>query len=384
MEAQNQKAPIFGFLAFLFSFLAAFLFFNVGLSTNDFFSFSFSGKIAKILSVNFALFLLSVPLLGVLASAASFWIEKKIAWLSLGIGSAVGLGLSVVVFPSLADFFWVGVFFVIGVLVSIQQVYMKKDELKHWITFRLAKIGVQRHLALVAVGLILFSAATILPQKSMFAEKFENDLADTIFSGNSTGNLKTQLSDSLAETSVQSQRQLLNQLVLLPQYTALRDDMQNTKTQAFVSVMGQLQSTVNSDSYKKTIQDQIEQQTAGVTVNPAEVFNKVKENFPLFTAFGEWLWLIFGVGLASMFLFFSSFILAPLGMVYGFLLNKIFKTAWKPQAVSASPQAVFAAPLAAPETPKPVSPAYSSSISPDEMQKLKDELKKQLEQSRPI
>lgn len=372
MKQDVKRALLFGALAFLFSFLAAFLFFNTGLSSAELLSFSFSGKIAKVLSVNFLLFVLSVPLLGGLAGAASFWLERKIAWVVFGIGSALGLGLAALLFSGLLDFLWVGVFFVLGLLWAIQQVYMKKDELKHWVSFRLPRVAVQRHLALVSVGLLVFSAATILPQKEAFAEQFETDLVNKVFSGNSIGNLKSQVAASMAKNTVESQRQLIGQITLWPQYSSFRSDLQNQNTQEFVAAMGQLQSTIESDAYRQTIQTQIEQQTAGATVNPQDLFNKVKTNFPLFNLLGDWLWLIFGMGLASVLLFFSSFVFGPLGMLYGAIFHAIFKIAWPATVVSPEPMKVPAA-----------SSGPGAANSP-EIQKLKAELKKQLEENRSV
>ncbi len=331
MDEAIRRALIIGFLAYVFALACVFLFANTGLDVKTLFSFSLSEKIAKLYSANFVWFLLAVPLLGALASASAFWLPKTTALASVLLGSGLGLLLGALV-TGLWAFWGVAVFFILGLAYAVWHVFIKKDEVKHWISFRLAKTAVQNHLLLVAVGLIVFSAMTILPQQDAFGQSFEDALASRVLGASSLGNLKEQLAVSMAAVSVQSQQAMINQIVLLPAYSDLALDAQNEKGQRFVQAMTELKNTVNAPGFERLIQNQFLGQLDKAPLSTQDLFRQVRQSLPWFSLLSEWLWLLFGLALASAWLFLSTLVFQPLGMLYGWVLNRLLGHFFKTQS----------------------------------------------------
>lgn len=354
----NKTVAIFAFLSLIGVLLTAFFLAGTGIGSNDLMSFSVSEKIPKVTSQSFILLIVFLPFIAGLASAAPGFLTKIQAWLAILGGSLLGMIIALIAFSSLASFVLPGLFFLIGAAVSIQTVFMKKEELKNWVGLRLSNASMQRQITFIALGLMLWSATTLLPQQETFIKNFEKTLLETTVSNNGQGStLNEALTNQLVNLLVQNQRATIQQIMQLPQFQALQDSNSNEDT-AFVQAIVQLQNTVLSRQYENEVRQRVEQSSNQNKISGEQLIAQIKQQVPMLETIEKWLWLVFSFGIASTFLL-IGIVLQPLGIVWGFLFQKTLplalKEAQKPKATEKP-----VSPPPAPPTPKPTPPKPSA------------------------
>lgn len=317
----NRTAGIFGFLALAAMLFAGFLLHASGLTADDLLSFSLGDKTAKVTSLPFFLFLVFLPLVAGLISATPYVLEKKQAFASVLGGTLLGMLLAVLLFSNLSVFLWPAVFFWIGSALAIETIFVKKQELKSWVKLRLAFGSVQRQMSLVAIGLIVFAAATILPQQEKFSQQFEEKIMNMGLSPTGANSLNDSLSGQVVDLTVQTQQATIQQIMQLEQFSALKDSGA-PQDQAFVVAMQSIQTTVDSPAYKDELKQQLQKKPQR-PLSGKQLFAKIKEQVPILKTTEEWLWLIFSIGLASIFLLVAGIILQPIGVIWGVLLQAL-------------------------------------------------------------
>lgn len=345
----NKAMAIFAFLSLLGVLITAFFLAGTGLGNNDLLSFSISEKIPKVTSQSFILMVIFLPFVAGLVSAAPGLLTKIQAWLAILGGGLLGMIIALIAFSSLAAFLLPGLFFLIGAGVSIQVVFMKKEELKNWVGVRLSNASTQRQVTLIAIGLMLWSAATLLPQQETLIQNFEKTLMETaVSSGGQESTLNEALSKQLVSLLVQNQRTTIQQIMQLPQFQALQDS-NSIEDATFVQAMAQVQETVLSRQYEREVRQRVEQSANQNKITGEQLIAQIKQQVPMLETIEKWLWLVFSFGIASLFLL-IGFLLQPIGMIWGFLLQKAL-----PLALKEAPQKTKAPEK--PKTPeKPVAP----------------------------
>ncbi|MBU0635785.1 DUF1624 domain-containing protein, partial [Candidatus Micrarchaeota archaeon] len=92
--------------------------------------------------------------------------------------------------------------------------------------------------------------------------------------------------------------------------------------QEFVQSMLSLQQTIGSTTYKNQVRQQVQFNLEKNPISGEELMGTLKDRIPILQTLEEWLWLLFSLGIASLFLFLSGIILQPLGMFWGMIFQK--------------------------------------------------------------
>lgn len=316
--------PILIFMALsLVGVLLASFFLNLsGLTTLDLLSFSISDKISKMTSIGFIGFLIVLPFVGGLISATPKILKRSEAIKAILVGSIIGAVIGGIVFSNLAGFMWPGIFFLIGALLAIHLVYMKQKEIKEWVGPRLGFASVQRQMMLVALGLALWGMITIIPQQETFTQNFENSLLHmTLPVGEQSLSANDTLIESMIDLSITSRTQMLQEVMQTPEFEIIQVSP-DTQDQEFVQSMLSLQQTIGSTTYKNQVRQQVQFNLEKNPISGEELMGTLKDRIPILQTLEEWLWLLFSLGIASLFLFLSGIILQPLGMFWGMIFQK--------------------------------------------------------------
>jgi len=375
----NKAVAVFAFLSLVGVLIIAFFLAGTGFGSNDLLSFSISEKIPKATSQSFILLVIFLPFVAGLVSAAPGLLTKIQAWLGILGGGLLGMIIAVIAFSSLTAFLWLGLFFLIGAAISIQVVFMKKEELKSWVGLRLSNASTQRQVTLIAIGLMLWSAATLLPQQETVTKNFEKALLETtVANGGKGSTLNEALTNQLVTLLVQNQRATIQQITQLSQFQALQD-LNSPEDTAFVQAMVQLQDTVLSRQYESEVRQRVEQSANQNKISGEQLIAQIKQQVPILETIEKWLWLVFSFGIASLFLL-LGIVLQPLGIIWGFLFQKTLplalkETTQKPKAPEKPKEPEKpVAPPPVPPTPKPA-PVRPASATTDKVSSaLRDEL----------
>lgn len=314
---------VFGFLCMVSVILAGYFFSVAGIGVNDFFSFDFASQAQKFATMNFLIVLILLPVIGGLISAAPQLMSSRETTVSVGVGIILGGVINFLLFPSLANFFWPALFFLIGALFAVQVVFFRKQEMQAFVGIRLANAGIQRQMAIVAIGLVVWGALVVLPQQAMFVQNFENQLLQiAVPVGENTATITDTLKDTVITLSIQSQRQVLADVARLPQYQLVQSSPQS-QDQNFVEAFSALQQQIESPQHRTTLENRFDLTLQQTSFSDQELISKIKQQVPLLQQMEDWLWLFFSFGLASLFLLVSTILLQPLGIVWGIFFQRV-------------------------------------------------------------
>lgn len=315
---------VFGFLCLISIVLAGYFFSVAGLGVTDFFSFDFASQAQKFATMNFLIVLILLPLIGGLISAAPQVLSSRETTISIAAGIILGGIINFLLFPNLAGFFWPALFFLIGALFAVQVVFFRKQEMQAFVGIRLANAGIQRQMAIVAIGLVIWGALVVLPQQAVFVQNFENQLLQiAVPVGEDTATITDTLKDTIITLSIQSQRQVLGDVARLPEYQLVQASPQS-QDQNFVQAFSNLQQQVESPQHRTLLEERFDLTLQQTSFSDEELISKIKQQVPLLQQMEDWLWLFFSFGLASLFLLVSTILLQPLGIVWGIFFQRVF------------------------------------------------------------
>ncbi len=301
--------------------LWAFLLNSTGIIINDFFTFKLQIILDKIISVNFALFLLAFPLTGAIIAAFAKSTDKLNLMLVATISGFVGLGIAMALFVPLQGFWLIALFYVISIPLRIETACITQREAKSFVSARTFLSATGKGTLVIGIGLFVLSATTILPEQDGYIEKFEETFIENVFSGFTTGDTTNKLAESQAELVVQSQTQTLNAMLDNPLFQNLKTK-QDPDVIAFIMAAEQVEEQVKSPEYKEQIVSQLSQGTADIAqdIKPLKV---VKEELPFLETLEQFLWLIHGFALVSIFFLAANIVFKPTAVLYGLILERV-------------------------------------------------------------
>ncbi len=281
--------------------------------------------ILKLNTSNFFLFLVSFPLTIALIVIQTKLEEKRINSFIVSIGgSLIGLSLALILFSNMQEYLLIGIFYLIGIILTTELINVKKLELKKYVSFRLLGTGNQKTTTIIALGLFLFVAMTVYDNKEMYSEQIDNQLLE-LAGGNDA---KDQLSDYAADLLIESHKQTAKQITSLPTFDALGTSI-DPNAVAFHTGLLELTDSVNSPEYREQIKQEIAKQSDVSDDQLKDVLTTVKQQMPLFGIMTDLLWLIEGFAFFSAFLLISNTIFYILTAIYGLIIEQIFKIAVK-------------------------------------------------------
>ena len=295
--------------------------FFLGMSGLDFsllLTFDFSEIMGKLLSLEFILFLLAFPLTFALVVAFCRVYERTTVLAGSAIGTVLGITAAAVAFPVVMSYWGVMVFYIISIPVMISFSYVKFLELKKLVFVRTLNSSIARAVLIIAAGLFLMTAFTMLSEKDKYVEEFENSLFENIIGGEGMG-IDVDLVEAPTDALIGAQKTTVSQIMDTPQYENLSDP-------EFKLMMDGFSTQLNSIEYRERVKEQLEQELANEQTlfeGGVDLKEMLREKVPLWTFIEEYLWIWVALILMSLFSLIGNVTARPLGMLYGFVLEKI-------------------------------------------------------------
>ncbi|MBN2067170.1 MAG: hypothetical protein JW744_01740 [Candidatus Diapherotrites archaeon] len=299
-----------------------------GITINDLFTFQVHMLAEKVLTVSFALFLITLPLTTALtASFAKKTGKLNILLVSL-IARVVGLVLAMLAFPRLQDFWIVGIFYLIALPLVVERTYVGYAEFKKWVTLRTMLASSGKAIAVLSIGLAVLSIAVILPQQEQYIGKFEDfviDFAQGIVGGQARTSAVTNTADLLVQRDIET----IESFTESPYFARLREKT-DPDVIAFVAAVETVSQQVKSPEYRQQVEGQL-QQAASETIREMDIMATIKKQVPFFEIMEQFLWAFHALFLAGAFSMLATFISKPMAVVYGAIAGKIISLAQWPK-----------------------------------------------------
>jgi hypothetical protein len=297
------------------------------ISVNDLFTFKFQILLEKIISINFALFIITFPLPSALLAAFAKKMQKTSLMIAALLATAIALIIAMIAFERMQGFWLLGIFYIIAVPLQIETAFIKYGELKKFVTMRTMLSAAGRCTTLIAIGLVVLSAVTLLPQQEQYVERFEETFFENIFTGFTTGETQQQLSSSVADIIIESQQKTIESMITNPLFEKLRGKTDQDVI-AFVTAADAVKEQIASQEYRQQVAAQVAAGGSTATKN-VNIMQVLRERLPFITTLEKFMWLIHGSALASVFLFIASIAIKPLAAAYGLIAEKALSLAAK-------------------------------------------------------
>lgn len=277
-------------------------------------------------STNFVLFILLFPLTFAIIFALTQFLEKEELRLIAIIGGIIGLAASMLAFSNSLNMAIIGAFYLLGLLLAIETAYMKLQELKNWVTFRMIADASQKAMLLVGIGIFIFTAISVLPSQQKYLNEMEKSIVGLI----SKDSFGAGLNESLSSVFISTQKQSLEQLTNNTYYTDLQT-LQDPKAIAYVTFVDTVKQKIDSPEYKQEVIAQISanQNQLSQGQNVELVFDKLKQSLPFYSIIQQYFWLFAAFILVSFYFLIGNIIIRPLTILYGMILHQLFKIGLK-------------------------------------------------------
>lgn len=293
------------------------------ISVNDLFTFKIQFFLEKLLTINFALFLLLFPLTTAAIAAFAKKMEKKSAMLFTTAGALVGGAAAMLAFPGLQEFWLLGLFYLLSVPLVVQTAAMKYTELKSFVSTRTFMAAAGRSIAVMGIALFVLSAVTVLPEQDQQIKRFEETFMENIFAGMSSGKSQQQITGSAVDMVIEAQKQTADSMIGTPQFQKLRS---KTGTDAdvaeFVLAANAMRQYLDSSEYKAKVTEEFGKSTADIS-QKIDIVAVIKKQMPFMETLERYLWAIQGFALAATFMLMGGIVFKPAAAAYGLLLERI-------------------------------------------------------------
>ncbi|MDO8625725.1 MAG: hypothetical protein Q7R47_06590, partial [Candidatus Diapherotrites archaeon] len=175
MESKVLLAGVLGVMVLLSVVAAGFFLKSSTVTLADVTSFSFSTLKHKVLSVDFALFVVFLALTAGILGGAVASLEKQVIWAG-GIGGLVlGILIASVAF-GLFTFAIPMVALVAGAIFGVWSAGIKRTELKRFVAPRTAMALAGSLGMVLGVGLMMWGVVELMPQQSALADHFVDSM----------------------------------------------------------------------------------------------------------------------------------------------------------------------------------------------------------------
>ncbi len=303
----------------------------------------------------FIIFLITFPiplaLLALMCRAYNRNAMRGTALASFAIASLIAVAAFGNIFLHIFEFAILGVFYLIALMLMIESAKLGFEEAKKYTLLRALNSAAGRAVTIAGIGVLATALLIAVPNQQFYTKQFDSLVlgqAGTAGSAGSSGaggagSNANDLAAIAADAYISMQKQQLQQITSSGQYLQLlaKDD---ADVQQFVMLIAALEVQLNSEEYRNEVIAQIKEredalqqgaanQAAGAGVaaygqGAAGQFNVLeiaRQRFPLFGLMEKYMWLIASFGVSSAFLFFGSFVIRPLAILYGLVLGAVWK-----------------------------------------------------------
>jgi|GEM_PF-3006867 len=279
--------------------------------------------INSLTAIPFILFVVLFPLTIAIATVfCEIEKEKKKSFIVIPVGVLIGLIVSMLVFSNLMGYWLAGIFYIISFFLLIEMSYTRLEELKKYVSMRLLSESVRRTVLITAIGLFMLSALTVLENKEAYEESLEGEMISFSI-GEDT---RDDLAELSANMIIQNYNQILDEIISTESFQALKTSP-DPNAIAFALGLEESKQRINSSEYRReAIRKANDAQEGAITEQQMEeMLESMKDKMPLYGLMMQFLWLILGFALFSVFLLLGNTVFMVLGIIYGLIIITVTK-----------------------------------------------------------
>ena len=310
----GKKQAVLSTIVIASTILWTYFFSLTGITVNDLFTFKFDIVLAKMLTIEFAAALATMPLPIATITAFARRTYKENLMVVATASTAIAATIAMAAFPVLQGFWMPAIAYLISIPLLVETAYMKYSEAKTWVTTRTMLATMSKTITLLSIGLALLSITTILPQQEQYIDKFEGfimDFTQSMTTGNTQQTISTEAADMLVETQIAT----VNTIVGNQAYKKL-EEKTDPDVMAFVALADASVTYIKSDAYKQEILEKLKDASSTV-VRKIDIMDLIKQQFPMFGTIEQFLWLFQTLTIVGIFSLAASIICKPMAVIYG-------------------------------------------------------------------
>ncbi len=309
----NKTIPITITGLFL-SLLAAGFFLNTtGLSWNDLVTLGIETAQTKLLTLNFAFFLLFVSIALSFACIAALKLGLRNAMLSILAGSLPAAILSFALFPGVRDHAIVVLGIPIPLMALAWTTSVKLAEIKKLTRFRSFMAGIGTFTLILCILIVLSGSLAIMPEQKAYLAQWEKEI------GGQAAGRDTQL--QIMKATLDSQFNLLADIHSSEQYAAMSQS-EDPSAQAFDEYFVNLVMQV--DRARKHPESLLEG-NAPVKMENLDVHSLLEKQVPGYALFSEYFYIAYPLIIAMLVISFGNLVFRLLGSTLALLLSALMK-----------------------------------------------------------
>jgi len=278
--------------------------------------FVFEEIIGLISSLLFIVFVLALPIPFAILGALSNYKDKETIRKISAIAVAISIIAWIILLGVSAGDIILGVFFILSLLIFIEIVYLKQEELTKMVMFRSTSGAARKALFIIAIGLFIGTAMVELENQEQNTQIFGETVMELAFAQSGTEDP----SELLANLIINTQKQTITSITGLSQFEKLREK-EDVDVITFVTVMDSLEENVDSEEIREKVLQQLE----GSQNQVEEIlsFDYIRQQVPIIDIMAENIWIMLALSTAFLFLFFSNVLIANLAGIYSAALDEI-------------------------------------------------------------
>ena len=307
------KLGISGATVFLSLLASAFFLKSSGLITTNFVNLTtLDSWLAFLLTPNIILLAVIFPVPLAIISALTHFEEKTGVYMVSFGGAIPAAVISLVLFGISFEKIVLSVFFLAGLLVLIESSFIKKSELKRYITFRTAAQSSKTAILIIAIGGFIAAGSIGFANNAGNVKVLGEKLIEFSFNQQSG---TQELSEVLATSLINSQKQTVDAIMHTPQFQKLATKA-DPDVQAFVATMNATRENTGSPQMRGKVIEQIQNaQRQGSSGQPI-TFDFLRRQSPMIATIADYYWLINAFSLFTLLMFASNIVLSNLAGLY--------------------------------------------------------------------
>lgn len=280
---------------------------------------NFESTINMVLSQQFILFILALPIPFAMITAICRHFDKKTVRLISIAGFTIGFAAALIFFQKTAQLPLLYFAFLISLLVVIEAADFALLETKKFALQRAAAKSIGKGFFVMTIGLFIYSAVGALYNQDEYLNNFEEKIVTTVMGDN-----EIPFQEMGTKLLTESSKQTIDAITKTNEYRALakKDDIE---VKNFITLVKGMRNYLDSKEYLA----EIKKDTSVSKIDlKKQIFGLARQKIPSFSLFEEYFWLVAAFVFTSFFML-GRYLAMPLAMIYATIFGKILEVTEK-------------------------------------------------------
>ncbi len=310
-------AMIYSIILITMILITGFFFSLTGIQIENFLTINIFPIIEKLLSINFLAFIIFASASLAIIEIIIKKFETKTTILFCTTSYLLGVIITCLLF-NLIYFLIPLLFGVIGLFFATMTQNEKEKEYKTMAILRSGISSAGKIILFVAIGTLLFFLIINIQNQSYYEESFTKDFLNLTIDEQNT--VYSQINEPFIDSIIEAQKQTINSIKSIKGFQEL-ENKNDVDVLTFVAGFNNLETTLNSENYRKTMIEQIENQQSNINFG-----ENILNSIPLITQIAKYSWLFYTLFLFAFILMIGNILIKNIaGIIYAVIVIYFIK-----------------------------------------------------------